>query len=215
MLDQRLHRRIEAVALLELDGETFGEIARADAGRIERLQDREHGLDVAARRAELVGDRVEIAGEIAGLVHHIDQVLPDHAAGRIGNRQRHLLGEMIGQRDLGRDEGFQIIVAVLAAAGADARPFRIGRRRRFDRRRLFSPPSSGKTFSSSVPSPSSIEVRLVSRSSPIQSAVAAASSPASPPRRFGAALRLGAARRRVVVVLARSSSGFRSSSPST
>ena len=112
MLDQRAHRRIEAVALLELERETFGEIARADAGRIERLQDGEHGLDLGARRAELLGDGVEIAGEVAGLVHHIDQVLPDHAAGRIGDRQRHLLGEMIGERGLGRDEGFQIVVAV-------------------------------------------------------------------------------------------------------
>ncbi len=133
---QRPHRRIEAVAVPELDGETFGEIARAHAGRIERLQDGEHGLDVGARRAELVGDGVEIAGEVAGLVHHIDQVLPDHAAGRIGNRQRHLLGEMRGQRDLGGDESFQIIGAVLAAAGARAGPFRIGRRRHFRRRAL-------------------------------------------------------------------------------
>ena len=62
MLHQRAHRRIEAVAVLELDGEAFGEIARADAGRIERLQDGEHGLDVGARRAEFVGDGVEIAG---------------------------------------------------------------------------------------------------------------------------------------------------------
>ena len=52
----------------------------------------------AARRAELLGDGVEIAGEIAGLVDHIDQVLPDHAAGRIGDGQRHLLGEMVGKR---------------------------------------------------------------------------------------------------------------------
>ena len=42
---------------------------------------------------------------------------------RIGDRQRKLLGEMIGERQLGRDEGFQIVVAVLAPAGADAGPF--------------------------------------------------------------------------------------------
>ena len=71
-------------------------------GGSKRLQDGEHRLDVGERRAELLGDGVEIAGEIAGLVHHIDQVLPDHAAGRIGDRQRQLLGEMIGERGLGR-----------------------------------------------------------------------------------------------------------------
>ena len=97
MLDQRAHRGIETVAILELEGEAFGEIARAHAGRIERLQDREHGLDVGQRGAELLGDGVEIAGEIAGLVDHIDQVLPDHAAGRIGDRQRDLFGEVVRQ----------------------------------------------------------------------------------------------------------------------
>ena len=66
----------------------------------------------------------EIAGEVAGLVDHVDQELPDHPPDRIGDRQRKLLGEMIGQRRLGRHEGFQIVVAVLAPAIADAGPFR-------------------------------------------------------------------------------------------
>ncbi len=88
----------------------------------------EHRLDLGERRAELFGDRREIAGEIAGLVDQIDQILPDHAARRIGDRQRELLGEMVGERRLGRDEGFEIVVAVLAAAGAGAGPFGIARR---------------------------------------------------------------------------------------
>ena len=53
---QRLHRRVEAVSLLELDGEALGEIARANAGRIEGLQDRDHRLDFGSRRAELLSD---------------------------------------------------------------------------------------------------------------------------------------------------------------
>ncbi len=44
--DQRLHRGVEAVALLELDGEALGEIARAHARRIEGLQDGKHRLDL-------------------------------------------------------------------------------------------------------------------------------------------------------------------------
>ena len=98
MLDQRAHRRIEAVALLQLDRQAFGEIARAHAGRIERLQDRQHGGDFGQRRAELFGDADEIAGQVAGLVHHVDQILADHAARGIGDRQHHLLGQMIGER---------------------------------------------------------------------------------------------------------------------
>ena len=73
--DQRLHRGIEAVALLELDRQAFAQIARAHAGRIEGLQDREHRFDLGQRRAELLGDRCKIAGEIAGLIDQIDQVL--------------------------------------------------------------------------------------------------------------------------------------------
>ena len=53
--DQRLHGRIETVALLELDGEALGEIARADARRIEALHDGKHRLDLRQRRAELFG----------------------------------------------------------------------------------------------------------------------------------------------------------------
>ena len=96
-----------------------------------------HGLDLGARRAEFLGDGVEIAAEVAGFVHHVDQVLPDHAASRIGDRQRHLFGKMSGQRDFGGDEGFQIVVALRTALAACARPFRIGRRRGFRRRAFF------------------------------------------------------------------------------
>ena len=127
--DQRRHRRIEAVALLELDRQAFGEIARAHARRIEALHDVEHRLDFGRRRAELVGHRREIAGEVAGLVDHVDQVLPDHPPDRIDDRQRQLPGQMIGERRRGRHEGLQIVIAVLAAAAADTGPVRRGRGR--------------------------------------------------------------------------------------
>ena len=111
MSDQRLHRRIEAVALPELDRQAFVEIARAYAGRIEALQDGEHRFDFRQRRAELLRHGRKIAGEIAGLVDQIDEVLADHAPHRIADREHELLGEMIGERDLGGDEGFEIVVA--------------------------------------------------------------------------------------------------------
>ena len=62
--------------------EAFGEIAGAHAGRIEALQDREHRLDLGQRRAELLADLREVAGEVAGLVDQIDEVLADHAPRR-------------------------------------------------------------------------------------------------------------------------------------
>ena len=45
VVDQRLHRRIEAVALLELQRQAFGELAREHAGRLEGLHAQEHALD--------------------------------------------------------------------------------------------------------------------------------------------------------------------------
>ena len=125
--DQRGHRRIEAVLLLELDRQAFGEIARAHARGIEALHDVQHRLDFGRRRAELVGHRREIAGEVASLVDHVDQVLPDHPPDRIDDRQRQLAGQMIGESRRGRYEGLQIVIAILAAAAADTGP--VGRSR--------------------------------------------------------------------------------------
>src|SRR5262245_34705667 len=74
MGNERLHRGIEAIALPELDGEAFREIARTHARRIETLQDRQHGIDLGSRRAQLLGDEREIAVEVAGLVDEIDEI---------------------------------------------------------------------------------------------------------------------------------------------
>ena len=52
VLDELLHRRVEAVALLELQRQAFGEVAGENAGRIEALQAVKRRLDpryVAAR----------------------------------------------------------------------------------------------------------------------------------------------------------------------
>ena len=123
---QRGHRGIEPVALAQLNGEAFGEIARAYARRIEALQPRQHRLDPRERRPELFAGLGEIAGEIAGFVDEIDEILRDHALGRIGESKHDLLGEMAGKRRLLGDEGLEVVVTVGAAAGAHARPFRIG-----------------------------------------------------------------------------------------
>ena len=95
MLDQRLHRRIVAVEFAQLDREAFAQVARADAGRIEFLQHREHRLDVRLRGAEPLGGLAQIRRQIAGLVDQIDQILADHALRRRGEGHRQLLGEMI------------------------------------------------------------------------------------------------------------------------
>ena len=150
MRDERLHRGIEAIALLELEGEAFVEIASADpggskpAGSPARLRPRSAGT-------QPLGDDGEIATEIAGLIDQIDEMLADHAPRRIGNRQHQLLGEMIGQRRLHRDEGFEVVVAVVATAGpvhphsepAGASPFERDVPRRIRRRGISSRSKAG------------------------------------------------------------------------
>ena len=124
---QRLHRGVVAVELAELDREAFAQIPRADAGRIEGLQRRKHGFDIRLRGAEPLGDLPQIGRQIAGIVDEIDQILPDHALHRRGEGDRELFGEMVAERHLGGDEGFEIVVVV---AGGAAAPFGVGGRRR-------------------------------------------------------------------------------------
>ena len=45
-----------------------------------------------------LGDCCRIACEIAGLVHHADEILADQAVGGIGNGKHQLLGQMFGER---------------------------------------------------------------------------------------------------------------------
>ena len=47
--DKRRHRRVEAVARLELQRQAFGKVARKQAGRIEGLADGQHREDIAFR----------------------------------------------------------------------------------------------------------------------------------------------------------------------
>src|SRR5262249_61535691 len=102
--------------------EALREIARTDAGRVKALEDREHRLDLGRRRRKLLSNLGEVADDVSSLVHQVDDVLPDHAAGRIGDRKRKLLGQMVCKRHFDRYEGLEIVVAALAPAGADTRP---------------------------------------------------------------------------------------------
>ena len=66
---------------------------------------------------------VEIALEVAGLVGHVDEMMADQPHRRVGEGERELLGEMILQRPLLGDIGFEIgrLVAVEARALAEAK----------------------------------------------------------------------------------------------
>ena len=123
MFDQRLHRGVIAIEFAELDREALAQIPRANAGRIEFLQYREHRIDILLRCTEPLGGLSQIGGNVAGLVDQIDQILSDHALRRRGEGNRQLLGEMAAERHLGGDKGFEIVIVVIRRAAA---PFGIG-----------------------------------------------------------------------------------------
>ena len=127
--DQRLHGGIETIEFRKLNREAFGEIAREYAGRIERLQDAEHRLDLGDAGAEFFGRSIEVAREISGIVDQIDEVLSDHAPPGIEDGERKLLAQHVRQGGFGGDKRFQIVVAVLAASRSDAGPVRVGARK--------------------------------------------------------------------------------------
>src|SRR6516162_7706459 len=64
----------------------------------------------------------DVAGEVAGLVDQVDEVLSDQAACGVDHRQRQLLGKMVSEGPLGRNEGFQVVGAVLMAGASGSGP---------------------------------------------------------------------------------------------
>ena len=95
MFDQRLHRGIVAIEFAQLDRQALAQASRADAGRIEFLQHREHRFHVLLRSPEPLAGLPEIGRQIAGVIHQIDQILPDHALRRRRECHRQLFGQMI------------------------------------------------------------------------------------------------------------------------
>ena len=123
IFDQRLHGGVVAVELAELNCKALAQIPGADAGRVELLQHRQHGVDIRLRRPQPLGGLAEIRRQVAGVVDQIDQILSDHALRRPAECHGELLGEMAAERHLGGDEGFQIVVVVIGGAAA---PFGVG-----------------------------------------------------------------------------------------
>ena len=80
------------------------------------MQHCQHGFDISWRSAEFFRDLGNVARDVTGVVHEIDQIAADQSLLRIGNRKRKLFGEMIGKRRFGFNERFQIILAVFPAA---------------------------------------------------------------------------------------------------
>ena len=97
IVDQGRHRRIAAVAVLQLERQAFAQVAGEHAARLEALQHAKRLLDQLDRRAQPLGDVRQIAAQVAGLVGHVDEMLADQPPRRIGEGEHQLLGEMIAQ----------------------------------------------------------------------------------------------------------------------
>src|SRR5918992_3726886 len=124
MAQQGADLRIEAILLLELQGETFCQVAGEYAGRIERLELTKNALDHRQRRAELVRESLEICRKVPSLVHEIDQELANQPFNRVLQREARLIGEMLLECDLARHKRFEIAAFAVAEVRslADGRP---------------------------------------------------------------------------------------------
>lgn len=118
-VEQRLHRGIEPIQLLQLQCQAFREIARGDADRIELLQFLQNGLDQLERAAEALRKRLEIALHVARFVDQIDDLQTDQPRGRIGDLDAELLLQMLAQREVARQRFLVVAVLVGEVAAAD------------------------------------------------------------------------------------------------
>ena len=97
VVDQPRHRRVVAVRLARLQRDAFAQSARADAGRIERLHQRQRGFRVRQRDAEIAGQLEQGGMEIARLVEQADEMAGDGGKTGIVGDRADLRAEMLGQ----------------------------------------------------------------------------------------------------------------------
>ena len=82
VVEQGLHRRIEPVAVAQLQREAFRQVASEDAGRVELLQPSENGLDPVDLAAEELRHAVEPGAQVARLVEQIEKMQRDDPVAR-------------------------------------------------------------------------------------------------------------------------------------
>jgi hypothetical protein len=82
---------------LGLQREAFAQGARADAGRVERLDHREPPLGFGQRDAEIAGHLAQRHREIAGFVELADQVPRDELGRHVARGRADLGFEMLGE----------------------------------------------------------------------------------------------------------------------
>ena len=127
VLDHRLHRRVVAAALLQLQGEAFRNGPGHDAGRLEALADFQYRLDIGNVGAQRLGYVLDGCPQVAGLVGLVDQACGDQPVGIRQAGEIQLRMQVFVQRQVGGKVRGKIIIVACAAA-ADAGPVGLGRR---------------------------------------------------------------------------------------
>lgn len=126
IVEQRPDLRVVAVLVFQLQRQALGQRPGADTGRIEALQNTEDPIDHSRRSGELAFDIGEVDMQVSRLIDGIDEVLGNEPLGWIGDGERHLLGQVFAQRDVGGRKGFEIGVLDIEGRTAllDLRPLR-------------------------------------------------------------------------------------------
>ena len=108
MVKQNLHRRIEAVAFAQLDGQALGQVSGSHSCRVELLHNAKNRHHQRRCGTETLGQVIEVLRKVTGLVDSIDERVTNHPLDRVPDRQRQLICEVILKRDPRRDIGLKI-----------------------------------------------------------------------------------------------------------
>src|SRR5205807_6116901 len=97
VVEQSPHRRIEPVAVAQLQGETFRQIAGENARRVELLQPGKNRFDSPRLAAEELRHAIQTGAQVTCFVEQIEKVKRDDPVGRVAEIGPDLLQEMLAQ----------------------------------------------------------------------------------------------------------------------
>ncbi len=98
VVEKPLHRRVETIAVAQLQCEAFGQVPGKNARRVALLQTGKYAFDPYRGATEPFGRAVEPATQIADLVELIEQVEGDHPVSGVAQVGADLRDQMFAER---------------------------------------------------------------------------------------------------------------------
>lgn len=119
IVEKRLHDRVQAIPVFELQRQAFGEATGENTRRIEILHTGESLFDAPGFAAQQRRDLGNVGRQIPGLVEGIDEVKADHPINRIDDLDVELGRQMIARRRrvVGDIGGWHFLAVGIDAAG--------------------------------------------------------------------------------------------------